>query len=35
MDEFGCDYGCKTVGESIIKYKIPAMMDSYALFLRI
>ena len=23
MDEFGCDYGCKTVGESIIKYNIP------------
>ena len=23
MDEFGCDYACKTVGESIIKYNIP------------
>ena len=23
MDEFGCDYGCKTVGESITKYRIP------------
>ncbi len=23
MDEFGCDYECKTVGESIIKYTIP------------
>ena len=23
MDKFGCDYGCKTVGESIIKYNIP------------
>lgn len=23
MDEFGCDYGCRTVGESIIKYNIP------------
>ncbi|MGN1028324.1 MAG: hypothetical protein ACI4P4_18190 [Faecousia sp.] len=23
MDEFGCDYGCRTVGESIVKYNIP------------
>ena len=23
MDEFGCDYECRTVGESIIKYNIP------------
>lgn len=23
MDEFGCDYRCRTVGESIIKYNIP------------
>lgn len=23
MDEFGCDYGCRTVGESITKYNIP------------
>ena len=23
MDEFGCDYGCRTVGEGIIKYNIP------------
>ena len=23
MDEFGCDYECKTVGESITKYNIP------------
>ena len=23
MDEFGCDYDCKTVGESITKYNIP------------
>lgn len=23
MDEFGCDYACKTVGESIVKYNIP------------
>ena len=23
MDEFGCDYTCKTVGESIEKYQIP------------
>ena len=23
MDEFGCDYACRTVGESIIKYNIP------------
>jgi hypothetical protein len=24
MDEFGCDYTCRTVGESITKYNIPA-----------
>ena len=33
MDEFGCDYACKTVGESIIKYNIPndweAEFDAY------
>ena len=23
MDEFGCDYECKTVGEGITKYNIP------------
>jgi len=23
MDEFGCDYECRTVGEGIIKYHIP------------
>lgn len=23
MDEFGCDYTCRTVGESIAKYDIP------------
>ncbi len=23
MDEFGCDYECRTVGESIEKYNIP------------
>ena len=23
MDEFGCDYECRTVGESISKYNIP------------
>ena len=23
MDEFGCDYACKTMGESIVKYNIP------------
>ena len=23
MDEFGCDYACRTVGESIVKYSIP------------
>ena len=23
MDEFGCDYECRTVGESIVKYNIP------------
>ena len=33
MDEFGCDYGCRTVGESITKYSIPndwcAEFDAY------
>ena len=33
MDIFGCDYECKTVGESIIKYNIPddwcAEFDAY------
>ena len=33
MDEFGCDYECRTVGEGIIKYKIPddwcAEFDAY------
>lgn len=33
MDEFGCDYTCRTVGESIIKYNIPtdwcAEFDAY------
>ncbi len=33
MDEFGCDYACRTVGESIIKYNIPndwsAEFDAY------
>ena len=33
MDEFGCDYQCKTVGESIEKYNIPddwrADFDAY------
>ena len=33
MDEFACDYGCRTVGESIIKYNIPndwcAEFDAY------
>ena len=33
MDEFGCDYECRTVGESIIKYNIPndwsAEFDAY------
>lgn len=33
MDEFGCDYACKTVGESITKYNIPddwcAEFDAY------
>ena len=33
MDEFGCDYSCKTVGESITKYNIPndwcAEFDAY------
>jgi hypothetical protein len=24
MDKFGCDYECRTVGESIVKYNIPA-----------
>ena len=23
MDEFGCDYMCKTVGEGLAKYNIP------------
>lgn len=23
MDEFDCDYECRTVGESIVKYNIP------------
>ena len=23
MDDFGCDYECRTVGESITKYNIP------------
>ena len=23
MDEFGCDYDCRTVGEGIIKHNIP------------
>ena len=33
MDEFGCDYECETVGESITKYNIPddwcAEFDAY------
>lgn len=33
MDEFGCDYECRTVGESIHKYNIPddwcAEFDAY------
>ena len=33
MDEFGCDYACTTVGESITKYNIPhdwcAEFDAY------
>lgn len=33
MDEFGCDYECRTVGESITKYSIPndwrAEFDAY------
>ena len=33
MDEFGCDYECKTVGESLVKYDIPddwcAEFDAY------
>ena len=33
MDEFGCDYECRTVGESIAKYNIPddwcAEFDAY------
>ena len=33
MDEFGCDYECKTVGECITKYDIPddrcAEFDAY------
>ena len=30
MDELGCDYSCRTVGESITKYNIPG--DWYAEF---
>ncbi|MBE6916725.1 MAG: hypothetical protein E7470_02295 [Ruminococcaceae bacterium] len=30
MDEFGCDYVCRTVGDSITKYNIPN--DWYAEF---
>ena len=33
MDKFGCDYECRTVGESVIKYNIPddwcAEFDAY------
>ena len=33
MDEFGCDYECRTVGEGITKYNIPddwcAEFDAY------
>ena len=33
MDAFGCDYACRTVGESIIKHNIPddwcAEFDAY------
>jgi hypothetical protein len=33
MDEFGCDYRCRTVGEGITKYNIPndwcAEFDAY------
>ena len=33
MDAFGCDYGCRTVGEGILKYNIPddwcAEFDAY------
>lgn len=33
MNEFGCDYQCRTVGEGIIKYNIPsdwcAEFDAY------
>ena len=33
MDELGCDYECRTVGESIFKYNIPedwcAEFDAY------
>ena len=33
MDEFGCDYECRTVGESITKYNVPddwcAEFDAY------
>ena len=33
MDEFGCDYQCRTVGESIVKHNIPdhwcAEFDAY------
>ena len=30
VDEFGCDYKCRTVGQCIIKYNIPD--DCYAEF---
>ncbi len=33
MDEFGCDYECRTVGEGIVKHNIPddwcAKFDAY------
>lgn len=33
MDEFGCNYECRTVGESVTKYNIPddwqAEFDAY------
>ena len=33
MDVFGCDYACRTVGQSILKYNIPddwrAEFDAY------
>ena len=28
MDIFGCDYGCRTVGEASIKYNIPDDWDA-------